>query len=78
MLDSHFCIHAIKGPFINMNQLKSIYNSPFKNSYSHPIHTCLATIPSNEAKWFGNVLVPSEGKKFQYQMMSSLCADDSF
>ena len=31
-----------------MNQLKSIYNSPFKSSHSHPIHTCLATIASNE------------------------------
>ena len=30
-----------------MNQLKSVYNSPFKSSYSHPIHTCLATIASN-------------------------------
>ena len=29
-----------------MNQLKSIYNSPFKSSHSHPIHTCLATIAS--------------------------------
>ena len=31
-----------------MNQLKSIYNSPFKNLHSHTIHTCLATIASNE------------------------------
>ena len=23
-----------------MNELKSIYNSPFKDSYSHSIHTC--------------------------------------
>ena len=30
-----------------MNQLKSIYNGPFKSSHSHPIHTCLATIASN-------------------------------
>ena len=30
-----------------MNQLKSIYNNPFKNSHSHPIHTCLAIIASN-------------------------------
>ena len=31
-----------------MNQLKSIYNNPFKSLHSHPIHTCLATIASNE------------------------------
>ena len=29
------------------HQLKSIYNSPFKDSYSHPIHTCFAMIASN-------------------------------
>ena len=27
-----------------MNQLKSIYNSPFKSWHSHPIHTCLAQL----------------------------------
>ena len=27
-----------------MNQLKSIYNSPFKDSHSHPIHTCFPII----------------------------------
>ena len=32
-----------------MNQLKSIYNYPFKSSHSHPIHTCLATIASNDS-----------------------------
>ena len=26
----NFCIQVHKGPVINMNQLKSIYNSPFK------------------------------------------------
>ena len=30
-----------------MHQLKSIYNSPFKDSYSHPIHTCFPMIASN-------------------------------
>ena len=30
-----------------MNQLKSIYNSPFKDLYSHPIHTCFPIIASN-------------------------------
>ena len=44
-----FCIHASKGQIIIMHQLKSIYNSPLKNSLSHPIHTCLATIASNAA-----------------------------
>ena len=33
---------------INMNQLKSIYNSPFKDSHSHPIHTFFLIIASNE------------------------------
>ena len=32
-----------------MHQLKSIYNSPFKNSHSHPIQTCFPTITSNGA-----------------------------
>ena len=31
-----------------MHQLKPIYNNPFKDSYSHPIHTCFAMIDSNE------------------------------
>ena len=31
-----------------MNQLKPIYNSLFKDSYSHPIHTCFPIIASNE------------------------------
>ena len=34
-----------------MHQLKSIYNSPFKDSYSHPIHTCFAMIASNETHY---------------------------
>ena len=29
-----------------MNQLKSIYNSPFKESQLHPIHTCFRIIAS--------------------------------
>ena len=32
---------------IIMNQLKSIYNSPFKDSHSHPIHTCFLIIACN-------------------------------
>ena len=31
-----------------MHQLKSIYNNPFKDSYSQPIHTCFPMIPRNE------------------------------
>ena len=30
-----------------MNQLKSSYNCPFKDSHSHPIHTCFTTTASN-------------------------------
>ena len=33
-----------------MDQLKSIYNSSFKNTHSHLIHTCLGTIASNEGR----------------------------
>ena len=32
-----------------MSQLKSSYNSPFKDSYSHPIHTRFAMIASNDS-----------------------------
>ena len=41
-----------EGPDISMHQLKSIYNSPFKDSYSHPIHTCFAMIASNGFVYF--------------------------
>ena len=44
----NFCIHASKCPVIIVHQLKSLYNSPLKNSYSHPIHTCFPKIASNE------------------------------
>ena len=30
-----------------MNQLKSVYNIPFLDSYPHHIHTCLSIIGSN-------------------------------
>ena len=50
MLESQFVIHASKGPVIIMNQLQSIYSNPFKDSYSHPIHTCFAMIGSNDRK----------------------------
>ena len=39
MLDCQFSIHVGKGLVIIMNQLKSIYNSSFKDSLSHLIHT---------------------------------------
>ena len=39
------CIHVSKGPV--MNQSKSIYGSPFKDSLSHPIHSCLPIIVTN-------------------------------
>ena len=32
---------------IIINQLISIYDSPFKDSHSHPIHTCFPIIASN-------------------------------
>ena len=47
MLNCQFCIHASKGPVIIMNHLKSIYNSRFKYSHSHPIHTFFPIIASN-------------------------------
>ena len=48
MLDCQFDIHASKdAAAIIMNRLKSIYNSLFKDSHSHPIHTCLPIIASN-------------------------------
>ena len=31
-----------------MNQLKSVYNIPFWDAHSHPIHTCLSMIASNK------------------------------
>ena len=46
---TNFCINASEGPFIIIHQLKFVYNSPFKDSHSHPIHTCLSVIASNVA-----------------------------
>ena len=37
-----------------MNQLKSVYNIPFLDSYSHPIHTCLSMIAINAAEFEEN------------------------
>ena len=42
-----FCDLASEGPDIIMHQLKSIYNSPCKDSHSLCIHTCFAMIDSN-------------------------------
>ena len=47
MLDCQFFIHAGKGPVIIINKLKTIYNSKFKESHSHPIHNCFLMIASN-------------------------------
>ena len=47
MLYCQFFMHASKDPVIIMNQLKSIYNSPFTDSHSHPIHTSFPIIASN-------------------------------
>ena len=47
MLDCQFCDLASEGQDIIMHQLKSLYNSPFKESYSHSIHTCFPMIASN-------------------------------
>ena len=47
---ANFCIYASRGPLIIMNQLKSLYNSPFKDSQSHPIHICFPITASNESK----------------------------
>ena len=58
MLDS-------EGPDIIMYQLKSIYNSPFKESYSYPIHTCF---PSNDLM-IVNQLSYKKGSNFQFKSM---------
>ena len=44
---TNFSIHASECPVFTENQLKSVYNIPFLDSYSHPIHTCLSMIASN-------------------------------
>ena len=37
----------VQSSVISTDQLKSIYNRPFKDSHSHPIHTCFPLIASN-------------------------------
>ena len=46
---TNFCTHASEGQFIIKHQLKSVYNSPFKDLHSHPIHTCLSVIANNDS-----------------------------
>ena len=47
MLNCNICDLASEGADIIMHQLKSIYNSPFKDLHSYLIHTCLPMIASN-------------------------------
>ena len=78
MLDCQFWIHASKGPVIIMNQLKSIYNSPFKDSHSHPIHTCFPIIDSNAPitglQWLDRLVTPLELTLLPIE--SSTCSTD--
>ena len=46
-LVNRFQTAKVQGPDIIMHQLKSIYRSPFKDSQSHPIHTCFPMIASD-------------------------------
>ena len=50
-------MHASKGLAIIMNQLQSIYNSPFKVSHSHPIHNCFPIIASNGTESLAQIFV---------------------
>ena len=47
MLDCQFFDLASEGPDIIIDQLKSFYKRPFKDSHSHPIHNCFPMIASN-------------------------------
>ena len=38
----------LKCEMLDSQFLYPCYNSPFKSSHSHPIHTCLATIACND------------------------------
>ena len=48
-----------------MHQLKSIYNSPFKDLHSHPIHACFPIIASNDAKYKNHEILPESICKTQ-------------
>ena len=50
MLNCQFCNLARWGPDNIVHQFKSSYNGPFKDSYSHSIHTRFEMIASNEGK----------------------------
>ena len=41
---TNLCFHVGKGSIVIMNQLELIYNSQFKDSHSHHIHTCFLII----------------------------------
>ena len=57
------CLYAGKGPVNGMNQLKSIYNSSFKDLHSHHIHTHFAMIASNEGAVTGHPVTKQTGMK---------------
>ena len=44
---ANFCTHAGEVPVIIQHHLKSIDNSQFKDSHSHPIHTYFVITASN-------------------------------
>ena len=46
---ANFRIHF--SPVIMINQIKSFYNSQFKNSHSHSIHICFPIIASDALSW---------------------------
>ena len=77
MLDCQFWIHASKGPVIIMYQLKSIYNSSFKDSHSHPIHICFPVIasnaPINDLQWLDRLVALELTLS---QIASSTCSTD--
>ena len=60
---TNFSIHASECPVIIMNQLKSVYNIPFLDSYSNPIHTCLSMIASNEVKYSSSEVIAFSGSE---------------
>ena len=73
MLESQFVIHASRGPVIIMNQLQSIYSNPFKDSYSHPIHTCFAMIAINDiCRWKAKIKTVSLGLKCSWPENSEI------
>ena len=43
-----------------MNQLKSVYNIPFLDSYSHPIHTYLSIASNVEAIYLVSTITSND------------------